>query len=203
MRTTKVLTNCLSHGGDDLPSEAQSVLQRPAILIVAAVGMGREELMNQVAVAEGYLNGFEACLPHPPGSLSEIADVSGNLVKAQRPWHNAVGRAEHIGGGDPFPFGHQFWVGDSPGVVDMGHYVPTCLVHRIHQAAQAIHQAVLVNTQLGWQLTPIGVDVHRLCGDQSDATLSPPHVECYVTVGNVALGSAIARFDSGHQHPVR
>jgi len=93
--------------------------------------MGRQELMNQVAMAEGYLNGVEACLPHPPGSLGEIAHVGGNLLQGQRTGNDLIGRAEHFRGGDALALRYELGVSSSASVVDMRHDKPAGLVHRV------------------------------------------------------------------------
>jgi hypothetical protein len=198
----EIVSHRLSHGSDDFLPEAQSILQGAAVLIVAVVGVGGEKLVDQVAVAEGHLNGVEARFADPAGSLTKATDIGGDFLQGQRARSHLIGQAEHIGGGDTLAFRHQLGIGHSAGVVNMGHDPPTGGANGVGQAAQAAHQALLVNAQLGGKLAATGVDVKWLGGDEAHASLRPSHVEGNVALCHVALRGAVAQLDSGHQHAV-
>ncbi len=65
---------------DDLHEQADAVLERPAVLVGALVGVGRQEVGDQVAVTGVDLHQVEAGLLGAPGCLAERFDDVPDLV---------------------------------------------------------------------------------------------------------------------------
>jgi hypothetical protein len=58
-----------SHRSHDLECEPRAVLERPAVLVLAVVDRGGEELRDQVAVAAMDLDPVRTRFARPPGPL--------------------------------------------------------------------------------------------------------------------------------------
>ena len=72
------------HGGEHLDREANPVLERPAVLVVAFVGVGREELVDQVVVGAVELDAVEAAADGVAGRDREVLDDVRDLVPFER-----------------------------------------------------------------------------------------------------------------------
>ena len=71
----------LAHRFDNLAQQAQAIVQRAAVLILTEVGMGRDELVNEVAV--GRVN-FHAVEPGVQGIARSLGVVPDQLFDFQR-----------------------------------------------------------------------------------------------------------------------
>ena len=80
----------LHHFCEAHPHETHSVFQRPAVLVFPVVGVGREELRDQVAVPGMYLHRVEPRVVRGVDGLPEIPCHLRDLVLAHTP-HGGVG----------------------------------------------------------------------------------------------------------------
>ena len=69
-----VVACSLHHLADDHAHEAHPVLERPAELVMAVVGVRREELADQIAVSRMYLHAVETGFPGEVDSIAEGID---------------------------------------------------------------------------------------------------------------------------------
>jgi hypothetical protein len=67
--------------------DAQAVLERPTVLVVALVRPCRHELVEQVAVAGRDLDAGEAAALEPRARLREVVDHPADLVRGQHVRH--------------------------------------------------------------------------------------------------------------------
>ena len=79
----EVVARHLHHLTDDHLHQAHPVLKAPAEAVVPVVGIGREELADQVAVARVDLHTVETGLPGQGDGVTEVLHQGGNLVFAQ------------------------------------------------------------------------------------------------------------------------
>ena len=81
-----------AHGGHDAQREARAVLEGPAVVVLAAVGQRRQELVQQVAVRRVQLDGAEArgeraARRGSEGRLDRVEVRRRNFIKAHEfPW---------------------------------------------------------------------------------------------------------------------
>ena len=84
-----------SHLVDHLPSKAQAVLERAAVLVRALVVERREELVEEVAVRDVHLGAVEAALARELRRASPPLDHLADVLVLHRLRRLAVGRALH------------------------------------------------------------------------------------------------------------
>ena len=92
----EVLAGRGAHGGQRLAGEAQPVLHRAAIGILAAVDAGIEELRRQIAMAGNEFDAVEPGLEHAPGGRCIAVDDLLDHRKVEDARHDA----EPLVGGD-------------------------------------------------------------------------------------------------------
>jgi hypothetical protein len=87
-------SDCLQH----FPSEPKAVLNAATVIVIPSVGVGREELMNQIAVAEGDFYGVETRLPNSPRGIGKCADNLTDFPGAQGTWGSLICGTENVRG---------------------------------------------------------------------------------------------------------
>jgi len=81
----EVGSHLLAHRVDHLEGKSGPVLQTPAVLVVATVGLGRKELARQVAVRPVYLDRVEAGQHRTARRLGVLVDDPRDLLERQAP----------------------------------------------------------------------------------------------------------------------
>jgi hypothetical protein len=77
----EVVAHLFTDGLDDLVQEAVAVAQRAAVIVLAVVDAGAEELGEEIAVGSVQLDAVETRLARPAGALGEHVDQVLDLVR--------------------------------------------------------------------------------------------------------------------------
>ena len=129
-----------AHRGDHFAQEAQAVLERSAIFVVALVDARIEELRRQIAMARHDLEPIQPGAAQPPRGLAIAVDHIRDHRLAHRPRHHMEALVRHRGGR----------VGDrraavlafhdlAPRVEQLPEDLAAVLVHRLGQPPIARH----------------------------------------------------------------
>jgi len=86
----------VANGLKYFPDDAHAVVNAAAVVIVAAVGMGREELTQQVSVCGVNLHSIEPDILSTFGSRCESVHEAGDFVTSQTPRPGAEYGFEHV-----------------------------------------------------------------------------------------------------------
>ena len=92
-----VVAGTRTHLLDHLACEAEAVLERPAVLVVALVVERRQELMEEVAVGDVHLRAVEAALACELGGAAPPLDHLADVLVLHRLRRLPVGRRLHRG----------------------------------------------------------------------------------------------------------
>ncbi len=92
-----VVAGTRAHLLDHLACEAESVLERPAVLVLALVVERRQKLMQEVAVRDVHLRAVEAALARELGRVAPPVDHLADVLVLHRLRRLAVSRRLHRG----------------------------------------------------------------------------------------------------------
>src|SRR5205085_4313656 len=154
-------------GGDDLRHEAHTVVETPAVLVGARVRVGREELVDEVAVSPVNLDSVDARLGDPPSRLRVGLDHVSDLGDGEHMGHVA---AELVGNGRGRHsrlerVGSHVGVLVGAGVVHLADAAPPVPVDDVGLLPQHVDEAIEVGDALGAQrVRGYDVDIARVGG---------------------------------------
>ena len=142
----EVGADLLAHRADDLEREPRPVLEWPAVLVGALVGLGREELLEQVSVRAVELDGVEPGGDSPARPLAVLVDQARDLVELDRPRRRPERARDVRGRGDRrlVAFGVALRVLPA-GVVDLDRNLRALVVHGFGEIRQRADKAVVVD----------------------------------------------------------
>jgi hypothetical protein len=197
-----VFLHVLLERRDHAHGEAHAVLQRPAVLIRAEIGQGREEGERQVAVRAVELDRVEARRGRTPGGLPVAPDDRLDLLDAQLVGYVPAGlRARHGRRRDRLEAAHRPR-GVAPGVVELDADPGAVSVRDLRQVAEALDAEVLMQTELVRAAAPYGVDEGGLDIDPAHASACACLVVRLRALGDRAVRVSEVALHRGHDDAV-
>ena len=128
-----VLADRLADGGETFAGEAEAVLGAAAVCIGALVGVGVQELAEQVAVGAVELDAVEAEFLGGLGSVHEVGLDLGHVLGGDLGGLHVVGGLQAAGGGQELAAGHVLFGHEDvhAGVHELEDQAAACLVHGV------------------------------------------------------------------------
>jgi len=185
------------HRGDHFSAESKPVFERAAVFVFATVTVRRQELVDQIAVAEGNFQRIEAGLTDTAGGITESSNRLNDSLFGQRAGNQPVCGAEHLRSRYQISLGDQFWIRRPAGVGDVRHDSARRSVDTFHQPAKSTDEPVLVYPQLSGELAAVELHVQRLRGNEPCSPLGLELVESDVPIGDLAFLGAVSQLDCG------
>jgi hypothetical protein len=166
-----------AHGSRDLQHEPAATFRVAAPLVVAAVGVRGEELVDEVAVGGVDLDTVEAGVDHDPCGLREARDEVDDLLAGQR---TGLGeRRPHVDRDGAGGYGQlgQSGEGLATGMVDLHQRGGALAPRGGRPASQGLEVAVVLDDDVERLADRAAVD-HDVAGDQqAGAAVSPALID--------------------------
>ena len=167
----------LAHAAHDLDWQPHAVLVRPAPFVGPFVGVGDEELVQEVPFGAHHLYPVIACLFGTQGAGGDIADLLFDAFRVQ------FFRGEHRDGGFDRRGGDAIGAeGIAPRVQDLHRDLAACLVHAVGDDAVVVHVLLRQHHRGTMGDRPFGVRPDATCHHQ-------PHIA--TRAGGVEFGDAV------------
>ncbi|GAA0823280.1 hypothetical protein GCM10009525_12920 [Streptosporangium amethystogenes subsp. fukuiense] len=188
------------HRGEHLAGEPETPVEVAAVAVGPGVGDRREELLEQVAMAEVDLHPVVPGLRHAAGGRAEGADDRGDVTVSHRVRDVRPGGPRHVGR-RPGRGAGRLTGGLPPRVHDLGEDPRSLGVHGLRDLGVGRDGGVVEAAEADVPAGAGGVDPHRLGDDQPH-----PASGTFQVVGGVPGGRAVVQAEiggvAGHEHPV-
>ena len=191
-------TTYLAH---DVAGKARAIRHAAAVLVVAPVGTGGQELANEIAMAAMHLDTIKACVLRAARTLAKGLNEVLDLQQRQRARHHA-GSKMHDGRGRRGNHGAGFLRGAGARVVQLHEDLGIMLVHRVCQFLQAGNQLVVIDAHAARAHAHFGKDARHAGHQEARAALGALLHKGNVFVQHIAIVMAVTRAHRRHDDAV-
>ena len=199
----KIRAAGIADAGDDFGNHPQAVFKAAAVLVLPLIGVGGQELLEQIAVGCVEFHTVTAGLLHPDGSCDELGDELLHLLGGQR-----AGLLLQVFAGDGRCGNHRLSANEgrnrlAAGVVELDKYFGAVLVDCRRQPGQAGDVTVLRHGQLPHQPRTVDI-VHAgdLRNNEAGAAYGPGLVEGQHILRRTAVQLCQTDAHGGHDQTV-
>jgi hypothetical protein len=183
-----------------LDAEPHSILQRAPVVVFSPVGLGGQELRNEVSGSGDHLNRVEACISSPASGLDEIVLHPLYVTKGHR---SGLGSAEAAGvlGRSKHREALQVTEGIGPSHVELNSALGPFFVDYVNKPLQPWNRAVVLDGEHEIHSGSLIVDFGPSDDDESDPPSCSDLVEIDEAIRHFS-GGGVVKMHRRHNDPV-